>query len=317
MTQYGHIPVLAHEVISLLSPCAGQIIVDCTFGAGGYTERLLSSGATVIAVDKDPSVLGFASQIKQKYPNHFQFVQGDFADLTTHLSNIGEVDAIVADLGVSSMQLDNGKRGFSFMHDAMLDMRMSQEGQSAYDVINQTPEDHLANIIYKFGEEKLSRKIAKRIVEYRQNYGEIKSTTQLAEVIRSSYPYNPKAKIDPATKTFQAIRIFINNELGALEALLEASLKQLKIGGKIAIISFHSLEDSIVKNFFKTHSAPKIAKSKYAAAAEEISHPLTILTKKPITPTREEVLGNPRARSAKMRIAMKLTNWEGEENVEG
>lgn len=308
-----HIPVLIKEVESLLLPLTGKVVVDCTFGAGGYSERLLKNGANVIAIDKDPDAKNIARTLSEEFDDRLQFIHGDFKDLKHHLSSIGPVDAIVADIGVSSMQLDNGERGFSFMHDAKLDMRMSKEGKTAHDVVNSMAETELADIIYKYGEERASRRVARFIVNYREKNGEINTTTELANIVRSALPYNPKSKIDSATKTFQAIRIHINNELDALEELLHSSVKYLKPGGKLIIVTFHSLEDSIVKNFLKQNCAPKVARSKYAKddSDNEGQFPLAAITKKPIVPAREEVQLNPRARSAKLRAALR-TNLEVE-----
>ena len=308
-----HTPVLAEEVVSLLTPLTGKVVLDCTFGAGGYSTMFLEQNANVIAIDKDPEAETIAQNVKHHYPDRFQFIRCDFRDIPSYLSDIEPVDAIVADIGVSSMQLDDAERGFSFMHEGKLDMRMSQNGTSAYEFINNISEQELADIIYKYGEERASRRIARFIVQYRDTNGQIETTTELAEIVRNALPRNPKAKIDTATKTFQAIRIHINNELDALEDLLESSVKYLKPGGKLIVVTFHSLEDSIVKNFLKRMCAPKIARSKYAKESDEseIKYPLSAITKKPIVPARDEVLHNPRARSAKLRAAMR-TNREVE-----
>lgn len=294
-----HISVLLNEAIEGLKLKAGEFYVDATFGAGGYSKAILeSSDANVIAIDQDPYVLEFAQNLKEQYPTRFNFLRGNFAEIDTLIEN--KVSGIVYDLGVSSMQFDQKDRGFSFQKNAKLDMRMSQEGISAFEIINETEEEELANIIYEYGQEKNSRKIAKNIIKFREEKP-IETTLELANIIRSC-TYKT-GKIDPATKTFQAIRIAVNDELGSLKQSLASCLKILKSEAKIAIVSFHELEDRIVKDFFIENSDKKIACSKYSTKKIEYTKPLKIITKKAITPSRAEIVNNVRARSAKLRIA--------------
>lgn len=306
-TQYNdHYPVLLTEVLSHLENGSDKHYLDCTFGAGGYSQAILENfTGKLTAFDQDKHVMPFATKIKEQFGERFHFVQDNFSRVAQH--NLGPFDALILDLGVSSMQLDTLERGFSFMRDGPLDMRMSNEGMSAKDVINNMEESALADIIFKYGEEQQSRRIAKFIVNARQTE-EIRTTMQLANIIRNAIGRGHfKKKIDPATKTFQAIRIYINKELDALEQLLTDSKKLLKVGGKLIIVSFHSLEDSIVKNFFKEHSEKKVARSKYSAIAPNMDPNLwlNIITKKPTIPSEQEIRANIRSRSAKMRVAEK------------
>ncbi len=303
----GHCPVLLGEVLEHLACKPQGSYLDCTFGAGGYSKALLNINdeIKVTALDQDPTVIRFADNLKNEFGNRFDFIQSNFADCAQTLLK-KKFDGIVLDLGISSMQVDTAERGFSFMQDGPLDMRMSNKGLSAHEWIMSAPEHEIADVIYKYGEEVQSRAIARAIVEYRLN-DQIDTTLKLAEIVREAMHYR-HGKIDPATKTFQAIRIFINKELYALEKLLNEFRDLLNDGGMIAIVSFHSLEDSIVKNFFKSNSAKKVSKSKYAKDIEEYKEHewLKVITKKPISPTREEVTLNIRARSAKLRIAQKI-----------
>lgn len=302
-----HYPVLLREVLSYLEQGSDKHYLDCTFGAGGYSNTILENFACKItAFDQDEHVVQFAKKTKEKFTDRFHFVQDNFSKVAEY--NLGQFDGIIVDLGVSSMQLDCAERGFSFMKEGPLDMRMSSEGISAKEIVNNIEEDLLANIIFQYGEEHESRRIAKFIVNARQ-HGEINTTTQLATIIKSAIGKSHfKKKIDPATKTFQALRIYINKELEALETLLSESKKLLKDKGKLIIVSFHSLEDSIVKNFFKAHSEKKVARSKYSKVALNTDPNLwlNIITKKPITPSQQEIRSNIRSRSAKMRVAQKI-----------
>lgn len=305
--QYNdHYPVLLKEVLSHLENGADKHYLDCTFGAGGYSRAILENFAgKLTAFDQDKYVMPFATKIKEQFGQRFHFVQDNFASASRH--NLGLFDAVILDLGVSSMQLDTLERGFSFMRDGPLDMRMSNEGMSAKDVVNNMEEGALADIIFKYGEEQQSRRIAKFIVNARQA-GEINTTMQLADIIKNAIGKGHfKKKIDPATKTFQAIRIYINKELEALEQLLADSKQLLKENGKLIVVSFHSLEDSIVKNFFKEHSEKKVARSKYSTLKPNMDPNLwlNIITKKPTTPSEQEIRENIRSRSAKMRVAQK------------
>lgn len=301
-----HSAVLLKEMLYFLAPHAGEKFLDCTFGAGGYSASILDScECQVVAIDRDPMVQKFSERIKDKYNERFDFIQTDFSGAIKHLKTL-KFNGIVMDLGVSSMQLDNPQRGFSFMNDGPLDMRMSSSGISAAEFVNEASEKEIADIIYKYGEETFSRKIANRIIEERK-VQPILTTERLAKIVRGVIGFR-KGKIDSATKTFQGIRIFINNEHGQLKNFLEKVSSLLLPGGRLVVVSFHSLEDSIVKYFFKENSSKAVAQSKYAKKDLTIAPGkwLKILTKKPITPTDEEVTLNIRSRSAKLRAAIKI-----------
>lgn len=303
-----HIPVMLDEVLETLSPKDGETYVDATFGNGGYSEAILkSANCKVIAIDRDPSVINRVNELKDTYGDRFDFRAGTFGDIKNLVNS--SVDGVVFDIGVSSMQLDDDFRGFSFSKEATLDMRMSMSGTSAKDIVNTLPEQELADLIYLYGEEKKSRQIAHRIVEYRTNK-EIETTTELAEII---YKVMPKkfGQIDPATRTFQALRIAVNDELGQLEEGLKGALNITSNNGRIVVVDFHSLEDRIVKTFFASNSAKKVHVSRYKEAEINNEYPLSYVSKA-ISPSDEECSKNPRARSAKLRYAIirKETNNE-------
>lgn len=302
----AHIPVMLNEMLEVLAPKASESYLDCTFGAGGYSKAILAScDCYVTALDRDPNVMKTAEEIKQNYKGRFDFIETNFADSFKKLG-AKKFDAVVLDLGVSSMQLDIASRGFSFLYDGPLDMRMSGQGLSAEEFINMAEEKELADIIYKYGGETFSRRIAKRIIESRKA-AKIDSTKKLAEIVRSSVGFK-KGKIDPATKTFQAIRIYINDELGELERFLANVNNVLKKDGRLVVVSFHSLEDRIVKNFFKENSEKSVARSKYAKDDIILSPDkwLKIITNKALTPSEEEIRLNIRSRSAKLRASRKI-----------
>lgn len=301
-----HIPVLLKEAIKYLSPVSGNTYIDATFGAGGYTNAILSScNCKVISFDIDPNVQKFADETISKFGNRFSFINSNYSNINKKLSEkqINPVDGIIFDLGVSSMQLDNAERGFSFNKLAKLDMRMGNDGISAYDVINEKKESELADIIYYYGDEKKSRKIAANILKYREK-SKIETTLELREIIIKSTGWNKKHQIDPATKTFQAIRIYVNDELGNLEKALCQLSSILKPGAIAVFVTFHSIEDRIVKNFFKKGLNPEI-KSRYLP---EISKEdlFEVITKKPIIPSDNEIFENVRSRSAKLRAYKRL-----------
>jgi 16S rRNA (cytosine1402-N4)-methyltransferase len=302
-----HIPVLLDEVLVNLAIKDGGRYLDCTFGAGGYSKAILQAGdVELCSLDRDPLAKELAEQVKAQFLDRFTFKDGNFADVATIFPE-QKFDGIVLDLGVSSMQLDQAGRGFSFMHDGPLDMRMSQEGHDAAYLVANASEKELADIIYWYGEEVQSRAIARNIVQHRQR-APITTTYELANIVREAMHYRP-GKIDPVTKTFQALRIFVNQELQALEQFLAQLEGMLNDNGRILVVSFHALEDRIVKKFFKDHAAKKVSKSKYSNMPQEAvdaAHWLNSLTKKPIVPSRQEVVRNPRSRSARMRVAEKL-----------
>ncbi len=310
----SHKPVMLKEVKDILHLSDDGNYLDCTFGFGGYSKMILNScKGNLVAVDRDPGVKIYADQLISNYPARVQFIQANFADnLVDNFKTLGvpRFDGIVMDLGVSSLQLDCGGRGFSFTYDGPLDMRMSSSGYSAADFINEADEQEIANIIYQYGDETYSRLIARKIVEERKKEA-ITTTLRFANIVRSSIP-RPRGKIDSATKTFQAIRIYINDELGQLQQFLNNCKNILAKNGRLIIVTFHSLEDRIVKNFFKDNSRKLEAKSKYSQKleSEDDNKWLKILTKKPLVPDFQEITENPRSRSAKLRAGQRIQNGE-------
>ena len=297
-----HIPVLLDEVINALSINDHELYVDATFGLGGYTNAILNKkNCKVIAIDRDPETKIYAEEIKIKFKNRFFFKNEKFSQLVKILDDfkIKKVAGVVFDLGVSSPQFDQKHRGFSLKKDAPLDMRMSKQGPTAEEFINQVEEDTLANIIYELGDEFFSRRIAKNIILERSTKN-IKTTVQLANIIRKSVP--TKHKIDAATKTFQAIRIYLNDEISELEQGLIAAEKILKPEGILAAVSFHSIEDRIIKKFF-LKCAKKENYSRHRPETYKNDNSLEIITKKPILPSEVEIRNNKRSRSAKLRVA--------------
>ena len=298
-----HFPVMLPQVLEHLAPKDGETYVDATFGNGGYTEAVLkSANCKVIAIDRDPNVLPRVDELKSLYGDRFEFRQGCFGDIDTLITE--SIDGIMFDIGVSSMQLDQAERGFSFSKEAPLDMRMSQSGISAADIVNNMPEQELADIIYKYGEERKSRQIAAKIVAYRKNKP-IQTTIELANIIYSVVHKNPQT-IDPATRTFQALRIEVNRELEELENGLKYATEALKSNGRIIVVSFHSLEDRIVKYFFREQSGNNAHVSRYMP--QNITDKTAVLANvsKAILPLKEEIEINPRSRSAKLRYAIKV-----------
>jgi len=298
-----HIPVMLEEVLTYLKPQDGEVFVDATFGNGGYSEAILKAAkCKVIAIDRDPSVISRADELKKLYGDRFEFRAGTFGDLADLVTE--DVNGVVFDIGVSSMQLDDAHRGFSFAKEAPLDMRMSMEGTSARDIVNTYPEADLANLIYLYGEERKSRQIAAKIVEYRSEK-EIETTTELANIIYQVMPKH-SGQIDPATRTFQAIRIEVNGELEQLEQGLLAASERLLPEGRLVVVDFHSLEDRIVKNFFTENSPKRIHVSRYGKESLPINNDKIFdFVSKAIPPTEVECALNPRARSAKLRYAIK------------
>jgi 16S rRNA (cytosine1402-N4)-methyltransferase len=306
----SHCSVLLQEVLHYMAPKQGDLLVDGTFGAGGYSDALLNAApCRIVAIDRDPDVLPFAERLLKKYGNaRFQLIEGAFGDMAVLLAqhNIAQVDGIVLDLGVSSMQLDTAERGFSFMADAPLDMRMSREGRTAALLVNEASEEEIANILFLYGGERKSRRIARKIVAERDKEP-ITRTGRLAAIIRSGVGHHNE-KIDAATRSFQAIRIWVNDELGELERALESAAKLLAPGGRLVIISFHSLEDTIVKHFLEQHTGKRQGVSRHVPLYEE-KQPVALfhyLDKHAVKPTDDEIARNPRSRSAKLRAALRL-----------
>lgn len=298
-----HFPVMLPEVLENLRPCEGGLYVDATFGNGGYSEAILrAEDCKVIALDRDPSVLPRVNELKQEFGSRFDFRAGQFGNFSQLIEE--SIDGAVFDIGVSSMQLDEAERGFSFSKEAPLDMRMSKNGTSAADLVNSLKEEDLANLIYKYGEERKSRSIARKIAEYRKTK-QITTTKELAEIIYTVIHRTPNS-IDPATRTFQALRIAVNNELEELEKGLSGATERLKSGGRLVVVDFHSLEDRIVKNFFKEHAGKEARSSRYMPDLTIKTGSITFSEcSKAITPSQEEIAQNSRSRSAKLRYAVK------------
>ncbi len=300
-----HISVLLDEVLAEAEGC--QSILDATCGAGGHSRAFLQANenCTVYAMDRDPSVQKYADQLKQEFPERFYFILGNFSEMKVRLTALGviKIEMILMDLGVSSMQLNQGERGFSFQKDGSLDMRMSSEGLSAEDVVNDYAPEDLIRIIRRFGEETLARKIVQNIVRHRAK-GRITTTRQLADIVRE-VKQRRGAKIDPATKTFQALRMHVNAELESLESGLEAAADVLNHGGLLCVMSFHSLEDRMVKKFLKARIEQPQG-SRHLPPQEMPEPSFELVHRGVVRASEEELLRNPRARSAKLRIARKL-----------
>lgn len=303
-----HETVLLNETASAVRPAKGKIIVDGTLGGGGHAEQLLEKGATVYGIDRDPEALAYASQRLARFGDRFQTIQGNYCDAPTLLRerNIHSIDGFTLDLGVSSRQFDAATRGFSFSKEGPLDMRMGDSGQTAADIINHAHEQEIATILWKNGEERASRRIARAICA-RRTTTPFTTTTDLAACIESVSPRGKK-KIHPATKTFQALRIAVNEELSSLEKLLEQAGELLNPTGRIAIISFHSLEDRIVKTFFRHRSAPEIDRPDWPAPRPNPDYQFHLITRKPIKATDAEIARNPRSRSAVLRVAERINH---------
>ena len=286
----AHEPVMVAEVLDVLAPSRGGLFIDCTVGLGGHSRALLEAGADrVLALDRDPSALAMAREALAAFGERVELVHADYRELDRVLGERGidGVSGALADLGVSSMQLDEEGRGFSFRRDEPLDMRMDRtQGPSAADLLRDVAEGELADVIYQFGEERHSRRVARAIVRARAETP-IDTTGRLAAIVRRAVPHHGYQRIDPATRTFQALRIWVNGELEGLDAFLAAAARRLLANARLAVITFHSLEDRIVKHTFR--------------ALEKAGGGLRILTKRPLVPADEEVTRNPRARSAKLR----------------
>lgn len=298
-----HIPVLRDEVLAALAAGPGAVIIDATFGAGGYTRAILDAGATVHAFDRDPDAIaaGRAWPETRENPPRLVLHPRRFSEMAVAMAEAGiaRVDGIAMDIGVSSMQLDQAARGFAFASDGPLDMRMEREGPSAADFVNTADEAEIADVIYRYAEERQSRRIARAIVAARP----LATTGELARVVRKALGYRPGAPKDPATRTFQAIRIHINAELDELEAGLAAAEALLGDGGRLAVVSFHSLEDRIVKQYLRDASGAQAATSRYLPEAPPSSPPVFRAVSKAIRPGAAEIERNPRARSATLRFA--------------
>lgn len=301
MSDAPHIPVLLDEVLDGLAIEPGEVHVDATFGAGGYTRAMLGRGARVIAFDRDPDAVANAAPTLAEAGERLTLVEAPFSSMASALADLGvvPVDGVTMDIGVSSMQLDQAERGFSFQADGPLDMRMSQSGPTAADFVNTADEAEIADVLYHYGEEPRSRRVARAIVEARP----ITRTAELASIVRRALGHKPHEKKDPATRTFQALRIHLNAELDELERGLEAAERVLKPGGRLAVVTFHSLEDRIVKRFLRERSGSTPSGSRHMPAQAAGRAPSFESPAKPVRAGEAELARNPRARSATLRIA--------------
>ena len=305
----GHVPVMLAEVLDMLAPRAGGIYLDGTFGGGGYASAILDvAPCTLWAIDRDPDAIARGADLAARHPGRLHLIQGTIGDMLTLLTGAGvtALDGVVLDLGVSSFQIDDPARGFSFRADGPLDMRMSREGPTAADLVNTLPERELADLLYAFGEERLSRRIAKAIVAARAQ-APLTTTAGLADIIRAVVPKDGSG-IDPATRSFQALRIGVNDELGQIEAALTQAAGLLAPGGRLVVVSFHSLEDRIVKRFVTGAAGRTPAPSRHDPRALDArpAPDFRLLTPKALRPGEAETRANPRARSARLRALQRL-----------
>ncbi len=307
-TDKPHIPVLLRPLLDAVHPVSGTWL-DGTFGAGGYTRGLLEAGADkVIGVDRDPLAFEMAADWAAEYGDRLVMQPGVFSRMDEYASDL---DGVVLDLGVSSMQLDQAERGFSFMKDGPLDMRMSQEGESAADLVNTATEEQLADILFHYGEERASRRIARAIVKAR-SASPITTTLRLAEIVESCLPRAKPGQSHPATRSFQALRIAVNAEYEELFQGLMAAERALKPGGQLAVVTFHSVEDRMVKRFFQARAGKTGRANRYAPEIQQDQPQFTLKTRKAIGPDPQELRDNPRARSAKLRVAVRTDALAGE-----
>ncbi len=305
-----HVPVLVDAVVAALAIGGGEDLVDGTFGAGGYTRAMLSAGAgRVIGFDRDPDAIAEGPSLVPDA--RLTLVNDRFSQMDTVLADRGieSVDGIALDIGVSSMQIDRAERGFSFQSDGPLDMRMSQSGTTAAEFLNEADEAEIARVLRDYGEEPRARSVARAIVAGRP----LERTGQLAAIVRKAAGFRPGQKSDPATRTFQAIRIHLNAELEELEEGLQAAERALKPGGRLAVVTFHSLEDRIVKRFFRERSGGMPAGSRHRPEQTDPREPTFERVAKPVSPTERELADNPRARSARLRSAVRTSapSWKG------
>lgn len=299
-----HYPVMLDEVLTALAPREGGLYLDATFGDGGYSTGILNAAHCCLgAIDRDPDAVQRARMMMADFGDRFHIFEGPFSTLEslTGGTDFEALDGIVFDLGVSSPQLDEAERGFSFRFDGPLDMRMSQDGPSAADIVNEAEEKDLSYIIWTYGEDRAARRIARAIVKARES-GRITRTLQLAEIVRSVMPRPKPGQVDPATRTFQALRIEVNGELDEIREALSAAESRLKPDGVLIVVSFHSLEDRIIKQFLATRSGNVSQGSRHRPALRLPEPSFRIDTRKPLTPTDAECRENPRSRSAKMRV---------------
>lgn len=305
MTKYSHISVLRDEAVAALQPADGGVYLDGTFGGGGYARAILEAASCrLYAVDRDPDAVARAQEMVVAYSGRFEIMPGRISEISEMLAarQAPALDGAVFDLGLSSYQIDDPSRGFSFRQDGPLDMRMGRDGRDAATIVNLCAESELADILFKYGDEKAARRVAKVIAE-RRKVQKFATTADLASVIRSVVRPD-KSGIDPATRSFQALRIVVNEELSDIEAALEQAAAALKQGGRLVVVSFHSLEDRIVKHFFAGSAGRVPAASRHdPAGLKPVEAPrFKLVTKSPVVPGLAEIRANPRARSAKMRV---------------
>ncbi len=307
-----HVPVLLDEVIASLAIAPGETYVDGTYGAGGYSHAMAHAGAHVIAIDRDPDAIAEGRERIARDGDDVALLEGPFSAMESLLAQagVGAVSGVALDIGVSSMQLDRAERGFSFQADGPLDMRMSQAGMTADDVVNSAAEEDIADVLYRYGEEPRSRRVARAIVAARP----LSRTGELAQVVRRALGHKPHDKKDPATRAFQAIRIHLNGELDELERGLEAAEAVLAPGGRLAVVTFHSLEDRIVKNFLRRKSGGEAGGSRHRPqAAGPAQRPTFAKPARAVRPSEAELARNPRSRSATLRSAVRLGDMKENE----
>ncbi|MCO6510822.1 MAG: 16S rRNA (cytosine(1402)-N(4))-methyltransferase RsmH [Aridibacter famidurans] len=306
-----HRPVMPDEVLAGLEPASRRVIVDATLGLGGHTEAILRASETleIIAIDRDREAIELAKERLRAYSDRVQYFHANFSDIREVVREAGrnEVDGILADLGISSLQLDSETRGFSFRYDAPLDMRMDPDSddETAAELLERLSEQDLANVIYRFGEERHSRRIARRIVERRERGEPVTTTGELAELVAGAVRKKPGDRIHPATRTFQALRIAVNREIEIIEGFIADSISLLSAGGRLAVITFHSLEDRVVKQSMQKAAGRCFCPPKFPKCVCGMTEQVAILTRKPTIPSEEEISENPRARSAKLRACQK------------
>lgn len=306
-----HRPVMAREVVEIVAPVSRQAVIDATLGLGGHTEAILSASdeVKVIAIDRDQEAIRLAAERLSRFENRLKIVHSNFSEIVRVAEDegLGTVDAIIADLGVSSLQFDSETRGFSFRFDAPLDMRMDAESEdeTAAELLERLSEEEIADVIYRFGEERNSRRIARRIVERRERGKPVRTTSGLAELVAGAVRRKRGDRIHPATRTFQALRIAVNDEIGILDRFVADSIGLLSAGGILAVITFHSLEDRIIKRAMQKAAGRCFCPPKFPKCVCGMTDDVEILTRKPIVPSESEVSENPRARSAKLRACQK------------
>ncbi|HEY0172133.1 MAG TPA: 16S rRNA (cytosine(1402)-N(4))-methyltransferase RsmH [Pyrinomonadaceae bacterium] len=307
-----HRPVLLFEAVGLLAPERGGLFVDATLGLGGHSEAILeaSPDTRVVGIDLDREAIRLASERLARFGTRFRAAHANFREISRILDEAGErgADGILADLGVSSLQFDSAERGFSFRHDAPLDMRMdaSGEGETAAELLERLPEEEIARVIYEYGEERKSRRIARWIVERRERGEPLKTTGELAALVARAVGYKRGDRIHPATRTFQALRIAVNGELEGLDGFVETAVDLLKTRGRLAVISFHSLEDRVIKRALRRLSGQCECERRIPVCVCGARKVVEVLTRRPLVPNEQEVDVNPRARSAKLRACLKL-----------